>query len=115
MHELGIAQSIVETVLAKMREDGYTSVSEIGLRIGVLTDIVPDALEFGFEASVRDTPLVQTRLLIERVPVKGRCRSCGNEFTVEQFQFICPRCDSREIEMTQGDELEIAYIEVQES
>ncbi len=112
MHELGIAQSIVEAVLKKMQSEGYRGVSKIGLRIGGLTDIVPDALEFGYEASVRDTPLAATQLVIETIPVQGTCRACSRNFVIEDYLFICPDCGGQDIAMTQGDELEIAYIEI---
>lgn len=50
MDELSIASSIHETVMLKVTKRNLQSVSVIGLRIGVLTDIVPDALIFGFES-----------------------------------------------------------------
>ena len=112
MHEVGIANSIIETILQTMKEKGYARVTTIGLRIGALTDLVPDALEFGFEVMTRGTPLADARLAIEAVPVHGECRSCGKTFDVDQFIFVCPHCSGRDIRMTSGDELEIAYIEV---
>ena len=73
---------------------------------------MPDALQFGFEATVRETPLARTRLVIETIPILGVCRACGREFTVEDYLFICPACGGQDIRMAQGDELEIAYLEV---
>ena len=115
MHELAIAQQIVHSVLTKMETDNYAEVTEIGLRIGALTDIVPDALEFGFSAATRGTPLEHTRLSIERVPITGTCAGCEKSFTVEHFVFVCPHCRGRDISMSQGDELEIAYLEVEDN
>jgi hydrogenase nickel incorporation protein HypA/HybF len=114
MHELGIAQSVVSTVLERMNEHGYTRVTEIGLRIGALTDIVPDALEFGFEVATRGTPLENTVLKIETVPITGHCTQCDQDFQVEHYVFVCPHCRGRDIEMSQGDELEFAYLDVEE-
>ncbi len=112
MHELGIADSIIKAVIQKMEEAGYARVDVVALRIGALTDIVPDALEFGFDVLTRDTVLENTELKIETVPVRGTCKECGRGFEVNEFIFICPNCESRRIEMSSGDELEIAYIEV---
>jgi len=112
MHELAIAESIYRTVCEAMERNGYRSVSRIGLRIGALTDIVPDALTFGFAAIAKGTPLEATILEIESVPIRGECRDCGGKFTVEGFVFVCPHCHGRDIKMSQGDELDIAYFEV---
>jgi hydrogenase nickel incorporation protein HypA/HybF len=113
MHELSIADTIVNTVLEEMKKRNIASVTTVGLRIGFLTDVVPEALQFGFEVLIADTPLAGTRLKIERIPVKGVCRACHDSFEVEDFVFVCPACYSTDIEMTQGDELDIAYLEVE--
>jgi hydrogenase nickel incorporation protein HypA/HybF len=112
MHELAIADSIFRTVLAEIDKNGYARVSSVGLRIGLLTDVVPEALTFGFGAIARGTPLEHTSLEIERIPITGRCQSCGSENQIEPYLFVCPRCGSHDIDMIHGDELDIAYIEI---
>ena len=77
MHELSIASSIVETVTAEMQSRGLTSIAKIGLRIGALTNVDPEALRFGFETIIVDTPLAGSTLEIESLPVKATCRKCG--------------------------------------
>ena len=83
-------------------------INRIVIKVGALTDIVPDALLFGFEAASMDTDLEGTRLEINTIPVAGRCRSCGKTFEVEEHIFLC---ESFNIDMTRGDELDIEYIE----
>ena len=111
MHELSIADSIIKTTKRERDNRGYGQVEAIGLRIGALSDIVPDALTFGFEALTKDTEFESTRLEIETVPVRGICKNCKNEFEVDQLLFECPACSSRDINLTQGQELEIVYFE----
>ncbi len=113
MHELSIAQSIMETVLEEAgRQAPSARVSVIGLRIGALSGILPDALEFGFDALKKGTPLAGCRLAMEEVPVTARCRACGRDFEVRELMFACPHCSSSSIDVVQGQELDIAYIEV---
>ena len=114
MHELAIAESIVSSVLEETERQRLGSVKEIGLRIGRLTDVVPEALEFAFEAITVDSPLQHTVLRIERVPVSGKCLSCRRTFEVIDFVFSCPHCKSGDIEVTGGKELDIAYLEVED-
>ena len=114
MHELSIAASIVETVSQEIKWQNLQRVQTIVLRIGALSGVDPEALRFGFEAITTDTPFAKTRLDIEYVPVQGKCRACGRRFTVEDFIFACPICQSVEIEITAGEELDIAYLEIEE-
>ncbi len=114
MHELSIASSIVKTVLQEVENRNLKTVTLISLRIGALTDIVPDSLQFGFEVIKKDTLLAKTKLQIETLSVKGCCNNCKNSFEVVEFIFICPNCSSGDIDMNQGNELEIAYIEAED-
>ncbi|MDZ7267534.1 MAG: hydrogenase maturation nickel metallochaperone HypA [candidate division KSB1 bacterium] len=112
MHELSIATAIVETVLQEMQRRQLPAVSAVGVRVGALSGVVPDALEFSFQAIINGTPLAGARLAIEQVPLQGKCRNCGLDFSVQEFIFACPDCHSGQIEITRGEELEIAYLEV---
>lgn len=112
MHELSIADAIVKSVLQEMHNRRLPSVQAIVLHIGVLSDVDPEALRFGFEAMTADTALADTALKIELIPVEGRCRSCGQAFAVNDFVFACSACQSGQIEVTRGNELDIAYLEV---
>ena len=112
MHELAIAESIIKTVLDEAERQKLGHIRRISVRVGALTDIVPDALQFGFEAASTDTELQETELEINTVPVAGKCRNCGRDFEVEEHIFVCPGCESFDIETTRGDELDIEYIEV---
>jgi hydrogenase nickel incorporation protein HypA/HybF len=113
MHELALAESIVNTVKKAIGDRPGVKVLEVRVKIGELTDIVPDSLQFGFESLILDTPITGAKLEIERVPILGKCGKCSHEFKVEDFLFICPECYSTDINMIQGDELEIIDIEVE--
>jgi hydrogenase nickel incorporation protein HypA/HybF len=113
MHELAIADNIVTAVLKEMDSRRLGTVSTVAVRVGALTDIVSESLEFGFDVLIRDTALATAKLRIERIPVRGNCRSCGRHFEVDEFIFVCPECASVDIEITQGTELDIAYLEVE--
>lgn len=115
MHELSIAQSIIDTVSAELQSRNLTRVQVIGVKIGVLSGILPDALEFGFDALIRDTPLAGAKLAIEHIPVSGTCQACGREFVLDELDFACPACGSTDLKMTAGDELRIAYLEVEDA
>lgn len=114
MHELAVAESILDIAKNEMGGQNLRSVRSIRVRVGALSDVVPEALRFGFQISVRETEMAGAVLDIETVSVKGRCGACERDFEVFDYIFECPFCKSRNIELTQGDELEIAYIEVED-
>lgn len=114
MHELSIAQSILETVQREMADRHWPAVTEIGVQVGALSGVLPDALQFSFDAIVAETPLAGCRLKIEPVPAQGQCLRCEQVFDVEQLFFACPACASGEVQVRRGYELDIAYLEVEE-
>ena len=114
MHELGIATSILETIQAEARKHGDVRPRCIGLRIGELVAIDPAALRFAFEVLTRETDLEGLALEIEMCPRRHRCCTCAEVFEVKDFAFACPRCGASRTECIGGDELDLAYMEVED-
>ena len=73
-----------------------------------------DALRFCFEAIIHDTDLASLELGIEVCPRRHRCQECGREFIVRDYDSRCPQCTSLGTTCISGDELELAYLEVEE-
>jgi hydrogenase nickel incorporation protein HypA/HybF len=108
MHELSIAQSVVDAVCE--RAAGRT-VHSVQLRVGALTAVVPEAMRFCFELAVEGTVAEGARLDIERRPGTARCRSCGADVELADLILLCP-CGSADLEVSAGRELQIVSMEV---
>jgi hydrogenase nickel incorporation protein HypA/HybF len=115
MHELSIANSILEAVLKERERLNGARVTRVGLRIGALAGVDPDALSFGFEVLVKGTGLEPLPLSIEWTPRRHECPHCKHVFTVDDYQFNCPACGAAETRCIGGDELELTYLEVEET
>jgi hydrogenase nickel incorporation protein HypA/HybF len=113
VHELGIATAILEAVRAEAQNRAARPY-RVGLRIGELAAVSPDALRFAFEVLTRDTDLEPLVLEIEICPLRYRCRECAHVFDVKDFAFACPRCGAPRTECIGGDELEFDYVEVED-
>lgn len=87
-------------------------VRNLTVRVGELTDVFPEALEFGYQVTIQGTELEGSTLTIERVPLEATCNACRRHVKVERFLFICPECGSSDVKVERGMELEIAFIEV---
>jgi hydrogenase nickel incorporation protein HypA/HybF len=115
MHEMGIANSILDAVRHEsgLRQGGH--VTKVGLRVGELAAVDPESLRFCFEALVSGTDLEPLALDVEFCPRRNCCQRCGELFGVAGFPFTCPKCNSAATEFASGDELEFAYMEVEET
>jgi hydrogenase nickel incorporation protein HypA/HybF len=113
MHELSIAQSLLEIVEDESKKHGACRVTRVCVRVGTLSAIVPESLTFSFEIISERTIAEGAGLDIEIVPGKGRCEDCDIEFEVDSFLFFCPKCGGVAGEIVSGKELEIIHIEAE--
>lgn len=114
MHELSIASSILETVRAELAGRPSVRPTVIALRIGALSGVDAESLRFGFDALVRDTEYDTLRLDIELVARRHKCIDCGSEYDVIDNDSLCTTCQSAVAICIAGEELDIAYVEVEE-
>lgn len=113
MHELSLAQGLIEIVLEECRKSGNERVEAVNVRIGRASGIMPDALLFAFEAIKAGSVAQDAVLNIEEVPVSGLCRECGASFVVEEdYVLSCPVCEGSSFSVTTGREMDIVDIEV---
>ncbi len=84
MHEVSILQSVLEAAEAYARKENAQHIHRIRLRIGALSGVVEEALQFAFEALSDDTLAKGGALEIERVPARYRCENCHAEFSPEK-------------------------------
>jgi hydrogenase nickel incorporation protein HypA/HybF len=112
MHELGIAENILDIVKRSVPDDKVSLVGNIRLRVGPFAGVVPDSLEFSFSVLSGDAGMTKAVLKIEQTPLAASCRDCGNKFEVKDFVFLCPACASGNLETVSGNELEIIEIEI---
>ena len=115
MHELSIAQSLITSIIQEMEDRGLSSIHSIGMKIGTLSGVLPDALQFSFEVAREDTLLDGAQLKIEEIPARGQCESCKAEFEILEWAVLCPQCSTGEVVITHGYELDIVFIEAEKA
>lgn len=114
VHELSIAYDLIESADAAARQAGAAKVNAVHLRLGRLSGVVSDALQFGYDIAAKGTLLEGSRLVIEELPAVIYCESCGSEFELPGIQnFCCPQCGTPSRQIRQGKELEIHSMEVE--
>lgn len=115
MHELSIAQSIVDAIEEKAVACNAEHVKSVRLRIGEASSIVTDSLTFCFEMLTDlDPTLKGAQLSIDSVPHRARCHTCDKEFSVINFVPQCPVCQEWSNDIVSGTELQILEMEFEE-
>ena len=112
MHEMVIAQNILDIAVAAAERGGAQRITRVNVLAGEMRAIVPMQLTFCFGVAAENTIASGAQLSLEILPVTGRCRGCGEDFVIKDFSYICPRCEGSDIEVTGGTELRIRDIEV---
>jgi hydrogenase nickel incorporation protein HypA/HybF len=114
MHEMSIANSVLEALEKEARRFPQGRIAKVGLRVGELAGVDPGALSFCWEAVVRGTNWEAVELEIEYSPRRHRCERCAREFVVKDFDIACPDCGEAHTVFAGGDELDLAFLEVDE-
>jgi hydrogenase nickel incorporation protein HypA/HybF len=112
MHEMSIAQSLVDVIREEMDKADARRLRTVRLQIGQMSAIVPDALSFGFEVITAGTDMEGARLVMDIIPLRGVCMDCEKEFGIKDYAFVCPHCGSTAIDTIAGQDLSIVEIEV---
>jgi hydrogenase nickel incorporation protein HypA/HybF len=113
MHELSIMESALSLALERTQTAGGNRVYVIRLRIGALSGVAPDALQFAFDTLVAGTPAEGAELQIDEVPARFWCAACGHEFQAEDMLGECPDCHQPSGDVRAGRELELASMEIE--
>ena len=112
MHEVGITQSILEIAVDNAQKAGAGKITSMTVEIGGLSGVVPDAVEFCFEAVTKGTMAEGATLHIIRIPGLGRCVDCSGETELDNYTFSCSHCESYNLERIQGEELRLTELEI---
>ncbi len=116
MHEMSIAHNILEIVDEHVprKDGGPAKVKVVRIRVGDMAGVVPESLRFCFDVASQGTVAEGAKLDIEKVATRCACPNCKSEFEVERYAFVCSTCQSPNIELVSGNELDVVELEVSE-
>lgn len=113
MHELAIAESIVQAVNTHATARQAEQVTSVRVRIGEANAVVSESLIFCFELLASSVPLLANATLqVEIIPHRARCRRCEREFAVDHFVVQCPQCETWDADVISGTEFLIQDMEI---
>lgn len=112
MHELSVAQALVDQVDDLARQHGAVGVHLIRVRVGPLAGVVADLLATAFPLAAVGSPAETARLELVEAPVRVRCRTCGAETVAKPNNLVCGACGDWRTEVVSGDELILETVEL---
>lgn len=113
MHELGIAESALALALAEAKKAGASRVRRIVIRVGALSGVDPEALNFAFVAILPGTAAEGATVQIDPVAAVAYCPDCQQDFTPDTDHFFeCPTCGHLCATIKQGRELDLMRLEM---
>jgi hydrogenase nickel incorporation protein HypA/HybF len=112
VHEMGIVSEVLVAVVAAAERAEATRINSVRVTVGELTAIVPDALQFAWEALTPGTLAESAVLEVIETSARSRCIECGTEFGHDRWNRLCPSCGGFACEVLAGNELRVDDMDV---
>lgn len=130
MHEGAIAEGILSIALDYLQRNNGTVIGQVGLKLGELAGVEEYALRTAWRVVTKGTAAENSVLVINRIPLAGRCHSCQKEMIIGRkmqksagllgrsygprlmpCSFDCPLC-GQPLEVVSGREMQVDYLDI---
>ncbi len=113
MHEYSVVQALLEQIEDIAVENEATKVTKITTKIGVMSGIEPHLLEIAFNTFKEKTVCDGAEFIMNIQPITIRCKGCSKESELEQVHYCCPKCESVDIEVIDGEDMYLMNLEME--
>jgi hydrogenase nickel incorporation protein HypA/HybF len=120
MHELSMAQGIINAVLDTATANNATEVTEVSVEVGRLAMINPEQLQFILGVLVENTIMEDAEINFEEIPAEIQCFDCnfeGEAILDDKDHYApmvkCPKCDSLNVETLNGKDIVVKNIVIE--
>ena len=113
MHEMSLAEGVLQIIEESARTQNFTKVRKVWLEIGQLAGVEAEAMRFCFDMVVRDSIAHEASLEIIEMPGQARCLHCAEVVPVQTLLDACPKCGSYQVQITGGNEMRVKELDVE--
>lgn len=114
MHELSICQSMLRIVDKAMEDHPGAKLQRIYVDVGMGSTVEPFLLKEAFEIAATGSAHEGAELVVNEIPLIGRCLSCEKSFEYRELALGCPECGSVKVNIESGLELTVKELEIDE-
>ncbi|USD36907.1 MULTISPECIES: hydrogenase maturation nickel metallochaperone HypA [Ferrimonas] len=113
MHEMSLAEGIVQILENEAKKQNFSRVTEVCLAVGELAGVELESLRFSFDVITRDTLAEGCALTIEPVPGLAYCFDCSVQVPLQKRGDPCPRCGGFSLQVVDGTQMRVKSLEVE--
>ena len=113
MHEYSIVQSLLNSCEDQVAINSATKVTKVTVKIGVLSGVEPDLLQIAFNTFKEETVCADSEFIINIQQVVIQCKECKTTSTLNKHEYKCPKCDSINIDIIDGEEMYLMQLELE--
>ena len=112
MHELSVCQALLRQVQEIAHQHQAVVVTSVKVQIGPLSGVEAELLRQAFPLASAGSVAEFAKLVIEKLPIRVRCESCGAETAAEPNKLVCGTCGDWHTRLLSGDEMLLASVEL---
>lgn len=113
MHEYSIVQSLLDSCDENARQNNATKVTKVVVKIGVMSGVEPSLLQTAFDTFKEKTICEEAEFIINMQQVLVKCNSCSQESTLQKLQYCCPKCQSTDLNILDGEDMYLMQLELE--
>lgn len=113
MHEMALAQGILELLEENAGKHGFSRVRTVWLEIGALSGAEAEAIRFCFDAVTKGTLAEGAAFEIIATAGQAWCLDCAATVTIAARYDPCPRCGGYGLQVTGGTEMRVKELAVE--
>ncbi|WP_024786775.1 MULTISPECIES: hydrogenase/urease nickel incorporation protein HypA [unclassified Lebetimonas] len=113
MHEYSIVDSLLQLADEHARKNNAKKVTKLEIKIGILSGVEPDLLQTAFETFKEGTICEEAEFIMKIQPVVVRCKNCGYKTELKKDEYRCPKCNSGNLEIIDGEDMYLMSLELE--
>lgn len=113
MHELAIVEALINQCEEQAKQNEAKEVIRVEVKVGILSGIEPHFLKTTFHTFKKNTICHNATLVLDIQKVVVTCKTCNTQSTLEKNHFVCPKCQSEDITVLDGEDLLLMRLEME--
>lgn len=103
----------MEAAIPEAEKAGAERILEIRLKIGELSGVLPECIEYYFNLVCAGTIAEGAKITATKIPVGIECPDCGFNGDIDRKKIICPKCQGINFKVVRGREYFVDSLEVE--